>query len=357
MRPEIEALMRPVLRDMVPYHVPVHAGVIKLDANENPYPFPTAVRDAIWAAAGGETFNRYPDGAARALRDALADYAGVAPGNVLVGNGSDEIILNLLLTFGTGRRVLIAAPTFGMYRLHSLVAGAEPVEVPRGADFAVEPDAFLAAARAQNAQMVFLCSPNNPTGNVTPPADIERLLREYAGIVVVDEAYAEFAGTSAVGLLSRYPRLVLLRTFSKAFGLAGLRVGYMLAGEDVVQAVWRVKQPFNVNAFSQAAALAVLGNQDVFREQIEAICRARDDLYSRLEELPGVTAFPSRANFILFRTPLPAGGVYEGLLRRGVLVRNVDGPLLPGCLRVTIGRPEENTRFLDALADVLRTGK
>jgi len=348
--------MRPPLRELVPYQVAVYPGVIKLDANENPYPFPAAIRDAICAALDGEAFTRYPDGAAQALREALARYAGLAPGNVLVGNGSDEIILNILLTFGTGRQVVIAAPTFGMYRLHSLVAGAEPVEVPRGTDFAVEPSALLAAARARGAAMIILCSPNNPTGNVTPLADIERLLQEFAGLVVVDEAYAEFSGTSAAGLVSRCPRLVLLRTFSKAFGLAGLRVGYMLAGEDVVQAVWRVKQPFNVNTFSQLAALAVLNARDVFQERIEAICRARDELYKGLEELPGVTAFPSRANFILFRTPLPAAEVYHGLLRRGILIRNVDGPLLPGCLRVTVGRPEENARFLEALADVLRAG-
>ncbi|MEW5762144.1 MAG: histidinol-phosphate transaminase [Bacillota bacterium] len=355
MRPEIEALVRPALRAMVPYRVPEHRGVIKLDANENPYPFPPAVQAAVLAAVNGRAFTRYPDGAARELREALARYTGVAPENVLVGNGSDEVILNLLLTFGTGRRVVIAAPTFSMYRLHAVVAGAEPVEVPCRADFAVDAAALAAAAR--EAAVLILCSPNNPTGNVTPLEVIEELLGNCPGLVVVDEAYAEFAGVSAVELLPRRPRLVLLRTFSKAFGLAGLRVGYMLADADVVEGVWRVKQPFNVNTFSQRAALAVLRHPEPFREQIRAICRDRDALYEELRRVPGVTAFPSRANFILFRTPLPAAEVYEGLLGRGILIRNVDGPLLPGCLRVTVGRPEENARFLAALREVLGEGE
>lgn len=356
MRPEIEALMRPALREMEPYRVPVYEGVVKLDANENPYPFPAHVREAIFAAIDDHAFTRYPDAGAQALRVALARYAGVQPENVLVGNGSDEIILNVLLTFGTGGRVLIAEPTFSMYRIHSIVAGAEPVGVPRTADFAVDTAGLLAAAR-EGARIIIVCSPNNPTGNVVSQEEIERLLQEFSGLVVVDEAYAEFAGVSAVGLLSRYSRLVLLRTFSKAFGLAGLRVGYMLAGEDVVRAVWRVKQPFNLNTFSQLAALAVLSAPDIFWERIRSICRARDELYARLAALPGVTAFPSRANFILFRTPLAAEQVYAGLLHRGILIRNVDGPLLPGCLRVTVGQPEENRRFLEALEDVLRCGE
>ena len=351
---DVEALMRAGLRDLKPYEVPSYDKVIKLDANENSYDFPRPVMDEINSAIGTQTFNRYPDAEARELRQAISSYAGVDVAGIMVGNGSDELILNLLIAFGSGGRVAIATPTFGMYRIHSIIAGAEPVAVPRKAgDFAVDVPAVCAAAASPETKVTVLCSPNNPTGNLTPLEDVEAVLRAARGLVIVDEAYFEFCEETVLPLLSRYTNLVILRTFSKAFGLAGLRVGYMLADPAVVRAVRRIKQPFNVNIFSQIAARAVLMHLPVFKKRIRAIRRERDRLLPELARMPGVECYPSRANFILFRTPLRAAEVYKGLLSRGILIRNMDGPDLRDCLRVSVGQPEENRRFLQALAEVL----
>ncbi|MBO8127718.1 MAG: histidinol-phosphate transaminase [Peptococcaceae bacterium] len=342
------------LRDLVPYEVPSCDNVIKLDANENSYYFPRPVMEAINDAVGAQTFNRYPDAETRYLREAISSYTGVDVNGIMAGNGSDELIFNLLLTFASGGKVAITTPTFGMYRIHSIIAGAEPVSVPRRAgDFAVDVPAVCEAAASPETKVTVVCSPNNPTGNITSLEDIEAVLRAARGLVIIDEAYFEFCGETVLPLLDRYPNLVVLRTFSKAFGLAGLRVGYMLADPAVVQAVRRVKQPFNLNAYSQIAAAVVLSHLSVFKKRIRAICRARDRLLPELAKIPGVECYPSRANFILFRTPLKAADIFQGLLARGILIRNMDSPDLRNCLRVTVGQPEENRLFLQALAEVL----
>jgi histidinol-phosphate aminotransferase len=356
MYPEISKLIRKELLALEPYHVPFHPGVVKLDANENTYDFPPEVWDDIVRAVDGQTFGRYPDPTAADLRAALAGYTGVAPEQISVGNGSDELIQNLMLTFATGGKVVIATPTFGMYAVHATIAGATPVPLPRGPDFSVDPEAVIAAAGQPGVRVVILCSPNNPTGNTIPLEVTRRILEGTRAVVVVDEAYYEFCGETAVPLLADYPHLVLLRTFSKAFGLAGLRVGYMLAGKEVTEAVGRVKQPFNVNAFSQLAAARLLKWRPVFAERIRKICLSRDELLAAMQGVPGVTVYPSRGNFLLFRTALPARTVYEGLLKRGVLVRILDGPDLPGCLRVSVGQPGENAQFLKALAETMASG-
>lgn len=354
---EIKKLLRSELRDLVPYHVPAYKGVIKLDANENNFEFPPAAAADIAKRIRSEIYNRYPDSEARSLRQALASRHGIDIGQVMVGNGSDELILDLMLAFAAGAKVLIAVPTFSMYAIHAVIAGAQPVPVARREDFNLDVEALVSAAADPDVKMIVLCTPNNPTGNVIPPEELETVLRESRAMVVVDEAYIDFGGVPALPLVAMYPRLVLLRTFSKAFALAGLRVGYLLAQEQTVEALWRVKQPFNVNSFSQLAAEAVLAHRTEFEERIALIIRERDRLYAALQAMPGVEAYPSEANFILFRTPLPGGRVYEELLARGVLVRNLDGPRLERCLRVSVGKPKENDFFLGALDDVLRIYK
>ncbi|MEW6446821.1 MAG: histidinol-phosphate transaminase [Bacillota bacterium] len=353
MTDEVLELIRPDLRDLVPYAVPHYPGVIKLDANENPYDFAPEVLAEIFRGVNGQTFVRYPDPMAVDLRRALAKYTGFAPENILAGNGSDELILTLLLTFGTGGRVLVATPTFSMYGIHARIAGAVPVEVPRLPDFSLDLPVLLQEAAVPGTRMIIICSPNNPTGNTVAREAIEALVEGTKGLVLLDEAYAEFAGESCSHLVHRYPRLVVLRTFSKAFGLAGLRVGYILADRAVVNELLKVKQPFNLNAFSQIAALTVLEHLPVFEERIRKIIADREGLYRSLKEIPDVEVFPSRANFLLFRTPLPAGTVYEGLLKHRVLIRNVEGPGLERCLRVNVGTPAENAAFVKALVDVL----
>nr|WP_041274617.1 histidinol-phosphate transaminase [Desulforamulus reducens] len=349
----VTKLIRPDLEKLIPYDAHLYPEAIKLDANENPFPFPQAVAQQMAALVADELLSRYPDSDAIELRKDIAEYAGVLPEQVMAGNGSDELILNILLTFGTGGRVLITNPTFGMYKIHALIAGARPIPVPRRSDFSVDVPALVSYARKPEARVIFLCSPNNPTGNASTLEEIEGVLQQVNCLVVVDQAYLEFGGEDCTPLLNRYPNLLILRTFSKAFATAGLRVGYMLAHPDVLRQIKKVKQPYNLNSFSQAAARVVLKNKEHFKLQIQEIKEQREKVYQNLQSLEGVTSYPSVTNYILFRTNYASKTVYQGLLEKGVLIRQLGGPELPGFLRMSIGTPEENTKFLQALTEVL----
>ncbi|MDD2553223.1 MAG: histidinol-phosphate transaminase [Desulfotomaculaceae bacterium] len=352
----LSALVREDLKGMVPYDAPYYPDVIKLDANENPYDFPPSVLAQIFREVESGDLCRYPDAAAVALRKRLSDYISVRPENIMVGNGSDELILNLMLTFGAGAQFAVATPTFSMYGVHGRIASGTLLEVPRLEDYRINVDGLINAASKPEVKVVVICSPNSPTGNATPAGEIEKVLRQANAIVVVDEAYNEFGGESCVPLLGSYANLVILRTFSKAFGMAGLRVGYLLAHTRVISELLKVKQPYNLNVFSQAAACAVMRNLPLFEERFKNILQERDKLYEELSEISGVQAFPTQANFIMFRTALPADKIYNELLGQGVLIRNVDGPLLPGCLRVSLGTAEENKIFLDKLKKIINSG-
>jgi len=248
---------------------------------------------------------------------------------------------------------VVASPAFAMYGLQGRVAGAEIIDVPRLEDFQIDAAGMKQAAARPDVKLVFICTPNNPTGNTVPRDVTEDIIRSTRAIVVVDEAYGEFGGESCIPLLRRYPNLIILRTFSKAFGLAGLRVGYLLANPVIINDLLKVKQPFNLNVFSQTAARVVMENLQPFQERIQKILEERDRFFDQLSAIPGVEAFPTQANFILFRTPLPAREVYEGLLKRGLLVRSVEGPALSRCLRVSVGTAEENKLFIEKLSDIL----
>jgi histidinol dehydrogenase len=346
-------LAREDLQNLNPYEAPFYPDLIKLDANENSYEFPPEVRAKITAELETLNLNCYPDAMAQKLRESIAGYTGTGLENIMVGNGSDELILNIILTFAAGERFVVTTPTFVMYQIHGRVAAAEVVEVPRLDDFSIDVSSIKRVACGTGIKLVFICTPNNPTGNAVPREEIEEVLRGTNAIVVVDEAYGEFGGESCVPLLSRYPNLIVLRTFSKAFGMAGLRVGYLLSGRSVIKELLKVKQPFNLNTFSQVAARLVLENQAPFKERIEQILKERDRLFKELSSLRGVEVFPSQANFILFRTSLPAEEVYFGLLERGVLIRNISSPALSRCLRVTVGTPEENDVFMEKMSEIL----
>lgn len=344
-------LLREELRQLQPYQPHDYPGTIKLDANENPYPLPETIQQEAQDILKKSKFNRYPDPASTELRRGIARYAGVGVGQIMVGNGSDELILNLLQAFGSGGKVIITEPTFGMYRIHSCIAGAEAVTVSRREDFSVDASQVITAAEQNNAKLVMLCSPNNPTGNDTPLTVIEEILGNVPGIVVVDQAYVEFGGDDCVALLSKYPNLVILRTFSKAFGLAGLRLGYLLAHPGVVKELTRVKQPYNVNIFSQATGLAVLNHLDTFKAQWQQIITDRDTLAGELAKLPGLEVLPSVANFILIRYPAGAEKLHQKLLEQRVLVRYM-GQGMPEYLRISVGTTEENKQLLQALQSI-----
>lgn len=351
---DLKRVLRRDLENLAPYQVqPSRDGLIRLDANENPFDFPPFLQDEIYRQLKSGSFTRYPDDLAGELRKAISQSTGVPEEGIIPGNGSDELILNLCLAVGNGAQVAIATPTFSMYRVNSLIAGAAPVDIPRlKAGFALDLESLGKIAANEKTRLIFLCSPNNPTGNATPVEDVAALLEHSRALVVVDEAYIEFGGQTCLPLAEKYANLVILRTFSKAFGLAGLRVGYLLGDPGVVKELLRVKQPFNLSTFAQVAACTVLAHREEFLKMIDAIRQSRDALKQELASLPGMTVFPSEANFILFRTPLPAKTVFDRLLQEGVLVRNLHGSGLEECLRVTVGREEENEVFLEKMRKI-----
>jgi len=352
---QIGELVREDIRNLVPYEPHPFADVIKLDANENPYPFPEEVIQEIFSRLTGDLFTRYPDPLGEDLREKIAVTADVSPQNIVLGNGSDELIQLILQTFGgPGKRVVIPVPTFSMYKIHGQITGTQPVEVPRKEDFGLDENPLLAEMKHPSTRVTFIASPNNPTGNCVPAAQVRRLAKEVASLVVVDEAYIDFGGETCLPLLKECSNLIILRTFSKV-GLAGLRVGYLLAHSDVTRELLKVKQPYNTDAFSQMAARVVLEKWQLFRRQIEKIVSERERLETELGRITGVAAFPSKANFVLFRVPVVADELHRQILDRGILVRknlgNTHG--LEQCLRVTVGTRQENDVFLEKIKEIL----
>lgn len=344
-RPEIEGLSAYRVRQ---------AAEVKLNQNESPVDWPPELKAEVLRRLAARPWNRYPPVDAEALREGLARYCGVTPGMIAAANGSNEAILALIQSYAGGKTVVLTAPGYSMSRPLALVGGADVLTVHLRPDFTLDAGAMLDAALQSDAAMVMLASPNNPTGNAFGRPEIEHILQAAPGLVVIDEAYANFARDSFVGDLPRCPNLVILRTFSKAFALAGARLGWIVANEDVVSVVRKALPPYNLNVFAQEVALAALERLDLVLERVDLIVRERTRVSAALQDISGVRPYPSEANFILFWTQAPAGAAFEGLLRRGVLVRDVSGmPMLDRCLRVTIGMPEDNGRFLDALRAVM----
>lgn len=349
----MNSMAREDLKDLTPYEAPAYPNIIKLADNENPYDFPAEVLEKIFRSVHAPDFNRYPDTNAVRLRERLSAYTGEAAENIMIGNGSDELILAVMLAFGTGASFAVATPTFSMYGIHGRIASSREIKIPRQADFSLDVELLIKTAARPEVRVVVICNPNSPTGNVSPVSVIEEILVKTNAVVVVDEAYGEFSGETCSSLLEEHSNLVILRTFSKALSLAGLRVGYLLARDPVITELLKVKPPYNVNSFSQTAAMAVLDNIPIFQERVSRILAERERLRDAMAALPGVEVFPSKTNFNLFRTVLPSRSVYEGLLERGVLIRYLDDPALARCLRVTVGSEKENMVFLDALSDIV----
>ena len=328
---------------------------VKLDQNENPFDLPEELKAEVLEEARKRPWGRYPEFGNEALRRDLAEYAGWMPEGVLAGNGSNEMISALLaVSVEPGDRVLISEPTFTVYRLLGTVMGAEVISVPLRLDLTYDLPALKEALKRHRPKVFFLANPNNPTGCGIDPEDVEELLSCCPGLFVLDEAYYEFSGKTAQPLLLRYDNLIVLRTFSKAFGLAGLRVGYLLAQPDLASEIAKGLIPYNLNFFSQTAARKALSWWPLLKERVEYIKAQRDTLFRELKAIRGVRVRPSEANFLLFETPYNPKRVFRRLAERGVLVRDVSGyPMLSRALRVTVGRKEENERFLRALREVL----
>ncbi|MGE5652966.1 MAG: histidinol-phosphate transaminase [Bacillota bacterium] len=290
------------------------------------------------------------------LLDSLSTYVGLPSDHILLGNGADELILSTLLTFvRPGDSIVMAWPSYPMYPYLTQMLGMNTIKVPLCADFSLDTEALLDAARENRSPVIILANPNNPTGNLFDPGAIARLLKDSNSMVVVDEAYFEYCQQSVQHLIGKCDRLIIWRTFSKAFSLAGMRIGYLLAQPQVVAELYKTRLPFDISNLSQWMARAVLGQRAVFQNHVQVTIAERERVRRQMLEIPGVTVFPSVTNFLLFKTGLPTQLVYEGLRDRSVLIRQVEqaSPLLTGCLRVSIGSPAENDLFIRALRQTI----
>ena len=346
-----EDIIRGEILALKAYHVPDATGLVKLDAMENPYRLPEPVRGELGAVVGEAEINRYPDPGEQRLKARLRAVLGVPESAaLLLGNGSDEIIQMLTLAVARpGAVVLGVEPAFVMFRMIATLCGVRFAGVPLRPDFSLDTDAMLAAIQAEQPALVFIAWPNNPTGNLFDAAALERIIAAAPGLVVIDEAYHAFAQQSFMDRLAQYPNLLVMRTLSKS-GLAGLRLGVLAGAPAWLAHIDKVRLPYNVNVLTQLAAGKVLQHDALLEEQAAALRAGRAQLQADLRGIAGVTTFPSAANFILFRVAR-ATAVFEKLKQRGVLIKNLDGshPALADCLRVTVGTPDENARFIAAL--------
>jgi histidinol-phosphate aminotransferase len=347
----VSATPRPGLRELEPYQAPQVPAAARLNTNECPYPLPEAFREDLSRAIRELPLNRYPDRETTELRERLAERAGHVVGGTWAANGSNEVIEQLLLAYGgPGRRVVLFDPTYALHERLAWIAHADAVHVRLGAPWTIAAEDAERALESDPA-VVFVCSPNNPTGNAQPIEAVRRLAERDDVLVIVDEAYVEFGGETALPLVAAHDNVVVVRTFSKAFALAGARIGYCLASPEVVQDLRRVRLPYHLSALTQSAGLVALRHRDDALAILDAVREQRDRILAALPAL-GVETHPSDANFVLFRPPGDAAAVWQGLLERGVLVRDFTAAI-PGALRVTAGTPEEVDRFLSALEEVL----
>ncbi len=349
-----ERMQRVIRRDVQSMHgyaVQPSAGFVKVDTMENPFRLPEALQKELGERLGRVAINRYPAERTEDLRAALARHAGMPEDCALtLGNGSDELISMLSLACDVPGAVFMApVPGFVMYAMSAQLQGIRFVGVPLTADFELDEAAMLAAIAEHRPSLIYLAYPNNPTANLWDDAVIDRLIEAAPGLVVMDEAYQPFAARDSMARLRRYPHVLLMRTMSK-FGLAGVRIGYLIGQRELVGEIDKLRPPFNVSVLNAEAGLFALEHADEYARQAALIREQRGRLMRVLQDLPGVTPFPSEANMILARFP-DAAATFEQLKQRRILVKNVSGlhPLLANCLRVTIGTPEEVSLTIDAL--------
>ena len=352
--PKLMQRIRQDVQSMHAYAIQDSVGMVKLDAMENPFSLPPELQKALGERLGRLALNRYPDGRVNDLRAALAQYAGMPAGHdIMLGNGSDELISLLAMACDVpGASILAPVPGFVMYAMSAQLQGLAFHGVPLTADFELDEAAMLAAIAGHKPSIVYLADPNNPTGNLWNDAVIEKIVvaqGEQGGLVVMDEAYQPFASKSYIDRLARHSHVLLMRTLSK-FGLAGVRLGYMIGPKALVAEVDKVRPPYNISVLNYECALFAIEHAEVFARQARVLRDERARLTQALAAMPGVKPFPSEANMILVRVP-DAAKAFDGLKAHKVLVKNISKmhPLLAECLRLTVGTPAENDQLLAAL--------
>jgi histidinol-phosphate aminotransferase len=353
-------VIRPEIQAMHAYPVSDATGLVKLDVMESPYRLPEPLATEIGALVSKLAMNRYPVPSADQLRALIREVMQVPAGcDVLLGNGSDECIQYITASVAReGSVVMAPAPSFAMFSMHALFYRLRFVGVALREDFSLDIEAFLAAMEREKPALVWIAFPNNPTGNAFPVADIERILRAAPGLVVLDEAYQPFAGSSFMPRLAEFENMVVMRTVSK-IGMAGLRLGYVCGRPEWIEAFNKTRSPFNINVLTEAVAIKLLQNKKVLDAQAAQVLAERERVRVELERLSGLRVYPSAANFLLARVSGGKGAgtrVFEVMKEQGVLVKDFSGghPLMDNCLRLTIGTPDENRAMVAALREALK---
>ncbi|MDI1275190.1 histidinol-phosphate transaminase [Polaromonas sp.] len=353
--PALKKLIRQDVQSMHAYAIQESSGLVKLDAMENPHRLPPALQAHLGQRLGALALNRYPDGRVNDLRQALAAYAQMPEGfDLMLGNGSDELISLLAMACDVpGASILAPLPGFVMYAMSAQLQGLKFVGVPLTADFELDEAAMLAAISEHQPSIIYIAYPNNPTANLWDDAVIEKIIAAAPGLVVIDEAYQPFSSKSYIDRIGRHGHVLLMRTLSK-FGLAGVRIGYMMGPKALIAEIDKVRPPYNISVLNYECALFALEHSDVFAAQAEEIRAQRAILFEALQALPGLKTWKSDANMILVRVP-DAQKTFEGMRARKVLVKNVSKmhPLLANCLRLTVGTADDNVQMLAALKESL----
>ena len=352
-----KTLIRPEIQALGAYHVPDAEGMLKLDAMENPYALPEGLKKQWAAVLAGPAVNRYPDPRAPEVGKRLREVMNIGPDmDVLLGNGSDELIQMIMLAITSPERVVMAPePGFVMFSMLARITGMKYQGIALQSDFSLDLESALYALRKNKPAVLFLAQPNNPTGNLFPVEHVRALVETAPGLVVIDEAYTPFCDSDYLPLAREFDNVLIMRTFSKV-GFAGLRLGFLIGRPAWLEQFDKVRLPYNINSLTQAGAAFALENFEDFQAQAARIRADREELAHALQETPGLDVFPSEANFVLVRTfDMDAPHVYAELVKRGVLIKCLDAahPLLRNCLRITVGTPEENSRCVAALREIL----
>jgi histidinol-phosphate aminotransferase len=347
---EAMSLINANIRALKPYHLEPDACTIKLNQNENPFDWPREIKEEVARFCVERPWNRYPPFIPEELKNALAAYAGTEKGSVIVGNGSNEVLLVLLLSLvNRDSTVVFCEPTFTVYKLLVNGLAATPRPIPLQSTLEYDIAGIVEAVKKNPGCMLILCSPNNPTGSAIDEQDLRSILEIHAGFCIFDQAYVEFGGYNAIPLLKEYPNLIITRTFSKAFAAAGLRLGYLIGNPAVVKEINKIKLPYNIGFFSEHTALTLVKHQEVIFRTHAAIKAERDAQYRFLQTLPFDAVYQSAANFILVRCR-EKQRLFDALKAAGILVRDVSSyPMLENCLRISIGSKEENQSLNAAL--------
>jgi histidinol-phosphate aminotransferase len=345
----IEQFISDKIKNSEAYITSNEISKVRLDANENPYDISKEVKMQIMRAIENENFNFYPDSECNELKKALAKYAAFNEKGIMIGNGSDELIHICMQCFiNPGDSVLIHAPTFVMYETYTQMCCGRIIEFETDDQFEIDIEKLLNTAKSENVKAIILCSPNNPTGKTISLSDIEFAAANFNGIVIIDEAYYEFSKVTAKNLIDKYPNLIVLRTLSKAIGLAALRIGYLLCNPEMTRYLQRAKPPYNVNALSQIAAIAVMEQIDAKNKLIDNIIEEREKMQNAIGNMAGIQFFKSLGNFILIRTPY-SQSIYMKLYENGIKVKCFNNGKIKNCLRITVGKPEVNDAVLKVL--------